>query len=142
LALIVRVLFECFALYGCIFLLLDFQSKSTVDEVPLAKKRKIGSIKMPQANLSSRTANRLPLAERNGGGDLPITNGLPSNAGSDCGGDIEFTKESIEALLNERSKVKNKYNYKEKCDQMIDYIKRLKDCIRWFQQLRKLCCRE
>lgn len=23
----------------------------------------------------------------------------------------------------------------ERCDQMIDYIKRLKDCIKWFQQL-------
>lgn len=64
---------------------------------------------MPPANISTR-ATRQALTERNGGGDLPPS-GPPSTAGSDCG-PIEFTKESIEALLNERLKIKNKFNYK------------------------------
>ncbi|KAL3503429.1 hypothetical protein ACH5RR_037878 [Cinchona calisaya] len=90
---------------------------------------------MPPATITTR-ANRQALTERNGGGDLPPSSGPPSSAGSDCGV-IEFTKESVETLLSERLKIKNKFNYKEKCDQMSDYIKRLKDCIKWFQQLER-----
>ncbi|KAF7124257.1 hypothetical protein RHSIM_Rhsim12G0083600 [Rhododendron simsii] len=41
----------------------------------------------------------------------------------------------VEALLNEKMKTKNKFNLKEKCDQMMDYIKRLRLCIKWFQEL-------
>lgn len=37
--------------------------------------------------------------------------GPPSSAGSECGG-IEFTKEDVEALLNEKMKGKNKFNLK------------------------------
>ncbi|CAI9088517.1 OLC1v1022861C3 [Oldenlandia corymbosa var. corymbosa] len=95
---------------------------------------------MPPANLSTRT-NRQALTERNGGGDLPPSSDPPSTTGSECGV-TEFTKESIDALLSERLKVKNKFNYKEKCDQMGDYIKRLKECLRWFQQLEKNCASE
>ncbi|XP_027172595.1 kinesin-like protein KIN-14N [Coffea eugenioides] len=110
-------------------------SKYIVDEVSVEKKRKIANTKMPPATISTR-ANRQALMERNGGGDLPPSSGPPSTAGSDCGV-VEFTKESVEALVNERLKVKNKFNYKEKCDQMSDFIKRLKECIKWFQQLEK-----
>ncbi|XP_057460846.1 kinesin-like protein KIN-14N isoform X2 [Actinidia eriantha] len=70
----------------------------------------------------------------NGGQDLAPASGPSSNAGSECG-IVEFTKEDIEALLNEKSKTKNKFNLKEKCDQMIEYIKRLRLCIKWFQEL-------
>ncbi|KAL3508549.1 hypothetical protein ACH5RR_027950 [Cinchona calisaya] len=110
-------------------------SKYIVDEVAVEKKRRIGNTKMPPATISTR-ANRQALTERNGGGDLPPSTGPPSTTGSDCGV-IEFTKESVEALLSERLKIKNKFNYKEKCDQMSDYIKRLKDCMKWFQQLER-----
>ena len=37
--------------------------------------------------------------------------GPPSSAGSECGS-IEFTKEDVEALLNEKMKGKNKFNLK------------------------------
>ncbi|GAB4846221.1 Kinesin-like protein KIN-14C [Ancistrocladus abbreviatus] len=74
----------------------------------------------------------------NGGQDRAPASAPPSapasNAGSECGG-IEFTREDVEALLNERMKTKNKFNYKERCDQMMDYIRRLRLCIRWFQEL-------
>lgn len=47
----------------------------------------------------------------NGGQDLAVTGGTTSSAGSDCGS-IEFTKEDVEALLNEKIKTKNKFNLK------------------------------
>jgi len=37
-----------------------------------------------------------------------------SNAGSDVGSGFDFTKEDVEALLNERIKIRNKFNYKVK----------------------------
>lgn len=48
----------------------------------------------------------------NAGADLgdPVANG-----NSDCGssgGGVEFTKEDVEALLNEKMKGKNKFDYK------------------------------
>ncbi|PIN19618.1 Kinesin (KAR3 subfamily) [Handroanthus impetiginosus] len=105
-------------------------SKYSVDEVSLDKKRRIGNTKMPP-NTGTRTQTRQAFSVVNGG---PPTSGPPSNSGSDCGV-IEFTKEDVEALLCERLKIKNKYNYKEKSEQMTDCIKRLKQCIKWFQQL-------
>lgn len=57
-----------------------------------------------------------------------------SNSGSDVGG-LDFTKDDVEALLIERMKTKNKFNYKERCEQMMDYIRRLRLCIRWFQEV-------
>ncbi|KAG8637066.1 kinesin-like protein KIN-14N isoform X2 [Manihot esculenta] len=70
----------------------------------------------------------------NGEQELVPTSAPHSNAGSECGG-IEFTREDVDALLNERMKYKNKFNYKERCDNMMDYIKRLRLCIRWFQEI-------
>ncbi|WJX50845.1 Kinesin-like protein KIN-14N [Trifolium repens] len=70
----------------------------------------------------------------NGGHDVGLTSAPPSNAGSDYG-IIEFTREDVEALLNEKAKRKERFNYKERCENMVDYIKRLKVCIRWFQDI-------
>lgn len=47
----------------------------------------------------------------NGGHDLGPSSAPPSNAGSDCG-IIEFTREDVEALLNEKAKRKDRFNYK------------------------------
>ncbi|KAL8209758.1 hypothetical protein R6Q57_006490 [Mikania cordata] len=55
---------------------------------------------------------------------------------SDCGA-VGFTREGVEALLNERIKDKNKLTFKEKCDVMFDYIKRLIMCIKWFQEIER-----
>ncbi|KAI3466204.1 hypothetical protein Pfo_022867 [Paulownia fortunei] len=109
------------------------QSKYSVDEVSVDKRRRIGNTKMPP-NTATRTQTRQAFSIVNGGQDLPPTSGPPSNSGSDCGV-IEFTKEDVEALLNEKLRIKNKFNYKEKSEQMAEYIKRLKQCIKWFQQL-------
>ncbi|KAJ9551289.1 hypothetical protein OSB04_015334 [Centaurea solstitialis] len=68
------------------------------------------------------------------GGQDPVMVGPASSAGSDCGA-IEFTREDVEALLNEKIRTKNKFSLKEKCDSMMEYIKRLRMCIKWFQEL-------
>ncbi|KAL6202289.1 hypothetical protein ACLB2K_025997 [Fragaria x ananassa] len=70
----------------------------------------------------------------NGGPDLAPNSAPASNAGSECG-DVEFTREYVEALLNERPKRKDRFSLKEKCDCLTDYIRRLKPVIRWFQEL-------
>ncbi|KAK1430960.1 hypothetical protein QVD17_14111 [Tagetes erecta] len=77
---------------------------------------------------------RQVLSVVNGGQDPVIRVRSASIAGSDCGS-IEFTREDVEALLNERIKPKNKFSLKEKCDVMMEYIKRLRMCIKWFQEL-------
>lgn len=68
------------------------------------------------------------------GGEADLGPGI--NGGSDCAAAataIEFTREEVEALLNEKMKGKNKFNLKEKCEQMMEYIKKLRLCIKWFQ---------
>ncbi|KAE8125657.1 hypothetical protein FH972_020436 [Carpinus fangiana] len=70
----------------------------------------------------------------NGGQDLCPNSAPASNAGSECGG-IEFTREDVEALLNEKPKRKDRFNLKERCDNMVEYIKKLKLCVKWFQEL-------
>ncbi|KAI4366128.1 hypothetical protein MLD38_022046 [Melastoma candidum] len=74
----------------------------------------------------------------NGGGGAqdPSSNGSApaSNAGSECGG-VEFSREDVAGLLNEKPKAKNKFNYKERCENMSDYVKRLRQCVKWFQEV-------
>ncbi|KAL0712724.1 hypothetical protein Bca4012_019702 [Brassica carinata] len=47
---------------------------------------------------------------------------------------LEFTKDEVLALLSERAKA-GKFDTKGKIEQMTDIIKRLKVCVRWFQQV-------
>ncbi|OIT35508.1 PREDICTED: kinesin-like protein KIN-14C [Nicotiana attenuata] len=112
-----------------------FNSNYTAGEVPARKRRRIENPGMPSTATAART--RQALAVMNGGAsDMPPTSSPPSSADSDCG-IVEFSKEDIEALLTEKLKTKNKYNIKEKCGLMSEYIRRLKLCIKWFQQLEE-----
>ncbi|EOA12956.1 hypothetical protein CARUB_v10025939mg [Capsella rubella] len=70
----------------------------------------------------------------NGSKDLTPNSAPASTTGSEYG-PLEFTRDDVETLLNERIKYKSKFNYKERCENMMDYIKRLRLCIRWFQEL-------
>ncbi|XP_010434203.1 PREDICTED: kinesin-like protein KIN-14C [Camelina sativa] len=58
-----------------------------------------------------------------------------SDVGSieECG-KVDFTKDEVLALLSERAKA-GKFDTKAKIEQMTDIIKRLKVCVRWFQQV-------
>ncbi|KAJ4976983.1 hypothetical protein NE237_002089 [Protea cynaroides] len=103
--------------------------KDNPDEVPIDKRRKIGSGKMVGQANSGRT--RLAFSVVNAGQDLASTADPSSTASSECGG-VEFTVEDVEALLNEKMKGKNKFDYKGKCEQMTEYVKKLRLCIKWF----------
>ncbi|KAF8047326.1 hypothetical protein N665_3094s0005 [Sinapis alba] len=70
----------------------------------------------------------------NGSKDLTPDSAPVSTTGSEYG-QVDFTREDVEALLNERIKYKSKFNYKERCENMMEYIKRLRLCIRWFQEV-------
>ncbi|RZB75713.1 kinesin-like protein KIN-14N [Glycine soja] len=97
------------------------------------KEQRVGAEKMVGTPINGRTRQAFTVV--NGGvHDLGPSSAPPSNAGSDYGV-IEFTREDVEALLSEKAKRKDRFNYKERCENMMDYIKRLKVCIRWFQDL-------
>lgn len=76
------------------------QIKCGVNEVSIDKRRRIASTKMLPITVP-RTTTRQALSVVNGGQDLQ--SGPPSNSGSDCSA-IEFSKDGIEALLNEKLK--------------------------------------
>lgn len=60
-------------------------------------------------NTGTRTQTRQAFSVVNGGQDLPPLSGPPSNSGSDCGA-MEFSKDDVETLLNE--KLKKTLNYR------------------------------
>ncbi|CAL9055498.1 unnamed protein product, partial [Musa banksii] len=74
---------------------------------------------------------------------LSSVNGGPNSgdqaaAGSDGGSAsrIEFSsREDMERLLAEKMKVKTKNDFKGKSEQMIEYIKKFRICIRWYMEL-------
>ncbi|XLR14565.1 hypothetical protein S83_042503 [Arachis hypogaea] len=107
-----------------------------VDEMLIDKgQEQVGGETMVGTPINGRSRQAFSLVNGVGGGhDLTPGSAPPSNAGSDYG-IIEFTREDVEALLNEKAKRKDRFNYKERCENMIDYIKRLKVCIRWFQDI-------
>ncbi|KAL5700214.1 Kinesin-like protein KIN-14C [Ranunculus cassubicifolius] len=106
----------------------NINKKEITDEIPVDKRRRIGSGKMTRGGI-----NRQAFSVVNNTQDVQMKD-LNSNCGSDCGGMEEFTKEDVETLLNERMKGKNKYDYKGKSEQMTEYIKKLRLCIKWFQE--------
>jgi len=72
--------------------------------------QRVGAEKMVGTPINGRTRQAFTVV--NGGGhDLGPSSAPPSNAGSDYGA-IEFTREDVEALLNERAKRKDRFNYK------------------------------
>eukprot|EP00250_Pteridium_aquilinum_P010308 c19286_g1_i1 orf=318-2759(+) len=52
----------------------------------------------------------------------------------DDGTPVSMTKENIEALLNMKMKGKNKFDFKGKSEQMMEYIRKLRTCIRGLQE--------
>lgn len=80
------------------------------DELLLDKGQEFGAENMVVTPINGR--GRQAFTVVNGGGhDLDPSSAPPSNAGSD-NGMIEFTREDVEALLNEKAKRKDRFNYK------------------------------
>lgn len=71
--------------------------------------QRVAAEKMVGTPINGRTRQVFTIV--NGGHDLSPNSAPPSNAGSDCG-IIEFTREDVEALLNEKAKRKDRFNYK------------------------------
>ena len=79
------------------------------DELLIDKGQQFGAEKMVGTPINGRTRQAFTVV--NGGHDLGPSSAPPSNAGSDYG-IIEFTREDVEALLNEKAKRKDRFNYK------------------------------
>lgn len=87
----------------------------------------------PRARQVLSTVNAGP---NPGGHGDHVAGAAPSSDGGSSGGGIEFgSREDVERLLGEKMKGKHKNDYKGKSEQMIEYIKKLRICIRWFTEL-------
>ncbi|CAL9094861.1 unnamed protein product, partial [Musa hybrid cultivar] len=74
------------------------------------------------------------LSSVNGGPNSGDQAAAVSDGGSASG--IEFSsREDVERLLAEKMKVKTKNDFKGKSEQMIEYIKKFRICIRWYMEL-------
>ncbi|XP_065618199.1 kinesin-like protein KIN-14C isoform X3 [Quercus suber] len=109
-----------------------FTKKDGNEEVPLDKRRRIGAGR----TVGPPGRGRQAFSEVNSRQDVTATSDVGSGEGSECG-TVEFTKEEVEALLNEKLKGKKLDPLKVKLDNAIDYIKRLKLCLKWFQQVEQ-----
>ncbi|GAV71260.1 Kinesin domain-containing protein [Cephalotus follicularis] len=107
-----------------------FNKKDVIDGIPLDKRRRIGANRMPRQAGTGRTRQALDVVNSQ---DTTATSDIGSAEGSDCAS-IEFTKEEVEALLSEKPKAK-KFDLKAKLEQLTERNKRLKLCVKWFQQV-------
>ncbi|CAL9185634.1 unnamed protein product [Musa hybrid cultivar] len=112
------------------------QRKENVDEASLDKRRRVVAGK---TGASPNDRGRQVLSAVNAGPD-PVGNRdqVAPAEGSDGGNvaAIEFeSREDVERLLGEKMKGKNKNDYKGKSEQMMEYIKKLRVCIRWYMDL-------
>ncbi|KAI3741078.1 hypothetical protein L1987_58745 [Smallanthus sonchifolius] len=99
-----------------------------VDDAPVDKRRKIGTGRILSSTTSSR--GRQALAPMNNQKEVPVAPSETEGSESEV---IEFTKEEVDALLNEKFKGK-KFDSKGKQEWMNEYMKKLKVCIKWFQK--------
>lgn len=84
------------------------KKKENQEDAPLDKRRRIGMGKMAGApNAGART--REAFAELNAGQE--VREPAPAEREAGAGG-AEFTMEDVDALLGEKIKVKNKFDYK------------------------------
>ncbi|XP_052180529.1 kinesin-like protein KIN-14C [Diospyros lotus] len=107
---------------------------SSVDGTHHDKRRKIGTARL--AGPVSTGRGRQPFAAMPNRQDANLNaNDLAGTEASECES-VQFTKEEVEALLNEKIKGK-KFDLKGKMEQMNDHIKKLKLCIKWFQEVEE-----
>ncbi|CAD5327072.1 unnamed protein product [Arabidopsis thaliana] len=99
---------------------------------------------LPSPNVKKEALSSIPFDKRRketqGTGRRQVLSTVNrQDANSDVGsteecGKVEFTKDEVLALLNERAKA-GKFDTKGKIEQMTDIIKKLKVCVRWYQQV-------
>ncbi|KAL4332878.1 hypothetical protein GQ457_07G028580 [Hibiscus cannabinus] len=103
--------------------------KELGDENPLDKRRRLGAAGRGVGPTATGQTRRALSAVNNGQGATTAANSEVVNAEESH----EFTKEEVEAILNERPKAK-KFDLKAKYEHAIEHNKRLKLCVKWFQQ--------
>ncbi|KAI4296520.1 hypothetical protein L6164_036470 [Bauhinia variegata] len=109
--------------------------KGAAEEVISDKHRRIGAERMERQGTAG--GGRPPFAAVNNRPDAnTASNDVVSTEGSERS-IVEFTKEDVDALLNEKMKKGNTFDSKKKMEQMGDLIKRLKLCVRWFKQVEE-----
>ncbi|XP_078433726.1 kinesin-like protein KIN-14H [Wolffia australiana] len=68
------------------------------------------------------------------GSETAAMNGAVADSSVLVAETLDFSsREEVERLLNEKMKGKNKTDYKGKAEQMMEYIKKLRSCVKWFQ---------
>lgn len=105
--------------------------KGALVEIPLDKRRRIGAARATGPTSSSRA--RQAFSEVNNRQDVTSTGETASAEGSE-NIPVEFTKEEVETLLNEKPKTK-KFDLKGKLEYLTDHNKRLRLCVKWFQRV-------
>ncbi|CAN6241005.1 unnamed protein product [Urochloa humidicola] len=94
-------------------------------------RREMGFKVTPRRNVLSAINN----GEANGAGGTPSAP-ADGGGGAEAGPVVEFSgREDVERLLAEKMKGKSKNDYKGRVEQMSDYIKKLRACIRWYMEL-------
>ncbi|XP_028781367.1 kinesin-like protein KIN-14C isoform X2 [Neltuma alba] len=105
--------------------------KAAAEENPLDKRRRIGAERMERLGTTGR--GRRPFTSVNKGPETNTANDVGGADGSECS-TVEYTKENVEALLNEKPIKGNPYDNKKKMEHMADLIKRFKQCAKYLQK--------
>uniref|UniRef100_A0A453D214 Spindle pole body-associated protein Vik1/Cik1 microtubule binding domain-containing protein n=1 Tax=Aegilops tauschii subsp. strangulata TaxID=200361 RepID=A0A453D214_AEGTS len=96
------------------------------------KKENLGSLRRGMGYNAPPRRNVLSAINNGGGANAEPA---PSEAGSEAPA-FEFSgREDVDRLLSEKMKGKSKNDYKGRTEQMSEYIKRLRACIRWLVEL-------
>ncbi|KAL1169912.1 hypothetical protein V6Z11_A05G178200 [Gossypium hirsutum] len=103
--------------------------KEIGDENPLDKRRRLGAVGRGVGPTATGRTRRAFSAVNNLQDTTTAANAEVGNA-EEC---HEFTKEEVEAILNERPKAK-KFDLKAKYEHAAEHNKRLKLCVKWFLQ--------
>ncbi|KAE8723061.1 Kinesin-1 [Hibiscus syriacus] len=101
--------------------------KELGDENPLDKRRRLGAMGRG-AGATGTGRTRQPFSAVNNRQEVTSAVAAPEECSNH-----EFTKEEVEAILNEKPKAK-KFDLKAKYEHAADHNKRLKLCVKWFQQ--------
>ncbi|KAH9316621.1 hypothetical protein KI387_025248, partial [Taxus chinensis] len=118
------------------------QHKENHDEVgasPLDKRQKTGRdiFGVGKVTASPKLRVRQAFTEVHNVGQEPAADVAANNGNHSDVVAEEFTKEDVDALLNMKMKGKAKFDYKGKTEQMTEYIKKLRACLRWLQELEE-----
>ncbi|KAK8501903.1 hypothetical protein V6N13_023316 [Hibiscus sabdariffa] len=105
----------------------QIQRKELGDENPLDKRRRLAAMGRG-AGTTGAGRTRQPFAAVNSRQEVTAAVAAPEECPNH-----EFTKEEVESILNEKPKAK-KFDLKAKYEHAADHNKRLKLCVKWFQQ--------